>query len=330
MAKKQKRAAKRVAPKTRALVRRAPSIPSTGTKRAELVTDARTVPPDGSLQLGTWGLSTLALSKKEEAILAEPVNRADILIKPSGQPYVPHTVYTRWLNRAFGRTGWALVPNGKPIIGEGGKSVLCPYVLHIKGTPIAGAWGEQEYFAGNRDQTYGDAVEATYAYALRRCMKHLGVGLELWDRAFLDAFVDAECVQVTVRKKNGETSQVWRRAKDPKFWNEVSGREARGMESAPSQRVEAPRYDRERSPAPSYGSNRDSGEKITQGQRRRLWVIIRNSGRSEDLEVRPWLKRRFGIESTKEITRRDYNFVCEAIESRAPLPELAAREPGED
>lgn len=154
------------------------------------------VPADGSLQLGSLGLVELKLTKAEEAALSAPVNPAEILWRPSKRdgppdiPYLPHITYTRWFNRAFGRTGWNLVPIGKPTKSDT-NVVLLPYVLHVHGTPIAFAWGEQEYFpskadgASNRAQTYGDVIESTVGSALRRCAKHLGVGLELWDKTYL-------------------------------------------------------------------------------------------------------------------------------------------------
>ena len=63
-----------------------------------------------------------------------------------------------------------------------------------------------------------------------------------------------------------------------------------------------------------------TGERITDKQRKRLWVIIRNSGRTEQ-SVKDWLHTRFGWTSTKDIPRNTYDFICKAIESPADLPE---------
>jgi hypothetical protein len=62
------------------------------------------------------------------------------------------------------------------------------------------------------------------------------------------------------------------------------------------------------------------GDVISDKQRKRLWAISRNSGRSEE-EIRGWLDRRFGWTSTKQVTRREYEFVCASIESPGRLPE---------
>jgi len=139
--------------------------------------------------VGALGQVGVKLTDAEEAILSEPVNPRDVSFKPAKRgepptiPYLSHPVYTRWFNRAFGRLGWAIVPKSKPI--KNGDVIMCPYMLYIHGQPAAFAWGEQDYFPNNSQQTYGDAVESTVASALRRCAKRLGVGLELWDKAWL-------------------------------------------------------------------------------------------------------------------------------------------------
>jgi hypothetical protein len=61
-----------------------------------------------------------------------------------------------------------------------------------------------------------------------------------------------------------------------------------------------------------------SGEPITDKQRQRLWVIVRNSGRSEE-EICTWLKDTFQWTSTKDVTRDQYDRVCSAIESPGNL-----------
>lgn len=297
--------------KTRA--RRAPAKQSTALVRRKTTAIARrpkvevlpalngpasyTVAADGSLQLGALGLVELKFTPDEERVLSRPVDptlvswRASKKDGPENIPYLSHPVYTRWFNEAFGRAGWTLVPIGKPVKTEQ-NVVLIPYVLHIHGKPVAFAYGEQEYFdrkssgEENRSQSYGDVIESTVASALRRCAKHLGVGLELWDKAWI--------------------ASIKNRA----------GRPARS--SSPAPRDE---------PA---GTNGKDNEPITDPQRKRLWVIIRNSGR-QDHEVKMWLKVKFGIDSSKEIKRKDYDYVCKAIEHPGALPVPAFdREPGED
>lgn len=69
-----------------------------------------------------------------------------------------------------------------------------------------------------------------------------------------------------------------------------------------------------------------SGEPITQTQRQRWATILRHSGRNTE-DVRVWLRQRYGVGSSQEITRDAYDEICRAIEAPGPLP---VRSPGED
>ena len=298
MAKTRKRTVRRQPPARRkratstALVRRpkVEVLPANGE-----ALEQRIVTSEG-MDLGALGLVELKLTPKEEAVLGEHVDPARILWRarvkdgPPEIPYLPWSEYTRWFNRAFGRTGWTLVPIGKasmtPGAKDGQQTITCPYVLYIHGKPVAFAQGEQEYFPANKQQTYGDALESTVGNAIRRVAKRIGVGLEMWDRDFI--------------------------ARLPRPGN-----------YAPPPQEAAPRtYQAPRDDAPPAGHHRASGEKITDRQRKRLWVIIKNSGRDEE-QVRRWLEKRFGWTSTKDITRDKYEFVCSAVESPAELPEAS-------
>lgn len=68
---------------------------------------------------------------------------------------------------------------------------------------------------------------------------------------------------------------------------------------------------------------------ISNAQRKRLFTILTNSGRTE-LELRGWIKDWFGIESTRDIELRDYDYICTSIEAPGALPSLPSREPGEE
>lgn len=273
--------------------------------------------------LGALGLTELTIAPAEELVLAEPVPIDEVLIKPTGQPYLSHPSYTRWFNRAFGRLGWAIVPRAKPRIQD--STISCPYMLFVHGKPAAFALGEQEYHENNKEQTYGDAYEATVASALRRCAKRLGVGLELWDRPWLNRFIAEHCVKVFLPPvaEGGKKRVAWRRRVDPKIWNELA-----------TAREEGDMHDRSAhnsaSTAPPAGYDGRGGEVITRsrmvdgkrklGQVERLGIILRNSGR-DIMQFKMWLVRNFGIDSRKEIKRTDYDAICQAIEAPGDLPE---------
>lgn len=316
-------------PITTALARRVPDVgkiirarPVRRRPIADLISTVLTE----DANLGALGLVEVKLTPAEEAICNEPVDVSKVLIKPTGQPYLPHAEYTRWMNRAFGRLGWSMVPRSKPLangVGTGRVLVTIPYILYIHGKPAAFAIGEQEYYESNKEQTYGDAAEATVASALRRCMKRLGVGLELWDKAFLNAFVDEHCVRVEVDQR-GERSDKWRRLTDPPFWNEIG---PGGQRPAADTRGSAPAQRRD---ASSWQHRNDAP--ISEPQHRRLWVYINNSGRDDD-QVKQWIRLEYGVELShkydkepKHITRADYDGIIAAIEdSNKPLPTKGKR-----
>jgi hypothetical protein len=276
--------------------------------------------------IGALGLVEVKLTTEEEIVLQRPVQFNDVLVKPTGQPYLSHPTYTKWLNDAFGRTGWGLTPASKAIAGQpddrGRVTIVQSYVLYIHGKPVAFAMGEHEYHATNAEQTYGDALEATNASALRRCCKRLGIGLELWDKTFLNRFLQERCVRVWV---DDEKKPRTRRMTDPPFYKE------RGLadpllapttgQAVPVRREEPPPHD----PAPAYHKNLD--ETITTGQKsqhHRLWAIAGRAQRKED-EVHAWLQQRYGLASTKAIPRRLYDEICNWLEQPGPLPPKVIR-----
>lgn len=285
---------------------------------------------DDAIALGDFGLVELKFTKEEELVLSEPAPFDELRVKPTGQVYLPHTGYTRWLNRAFGRTGWALKPASKPLLNQ--NTVVVPYLLMVHGKPIAFALGEQEYFANNKDQSYGDALESTVASGLRRCCKHLGIGLELWDRALNDEFLDRFCVRVPCNVKGkgdakDSTKRLWRRKVDPPFWNEVRGRQTAAREAVDE---DLPRGWEPADPTPKdvtpASHHRDLDQPITSDQVVRLWTIARRRGRTDE-EIKRYLAGR-GINSSKAIARRDYETICQAIEAPGAL--AYPREPGEE
>lgn len=270
---------------------------------------------DDTIVVGDLGLVEIKLTVKEEEVLARPVQASAIRVKPTGQVYLAHPSYTRWLNEAFGRTGWVLKPCSKPLLNN--NTVVVPYILMVHGQPVAFALGEQEYFANNRQQTYGDALESTHANGLRRCCKHLGIALELWDKEYNDAFLEAHCTLVNVpsRKKDGDTwkdsvSKQWRLNTSRPFPGETPV----GARRTTGEQEQRRRPAQEVSPAAFYGQGE---EVITDGQRTRLWTIARGRGRSKE-EVAVYLKAK-GYDTSHAIKRKDYETITTAIEHPGPL-----------
>ncbi len=268
------------------------------------------------IAIADFGLVEVKFTKEEEAALSEPVRFEDMRVKPTGAVYLPHPVYTRWLNRAFGRTGWALRPASKPLLNH--NTVVIPYLLMVHGKPVAFALGEQEFFENNKDQSWGDALESTQASALRRTCKHLGLGLELWDKSFNDMFLEEHCVKVWNEKKN---RYEWRRTVDPPFfWEKETRKQQRKVD--PNEHREPARTVE---PVAHHGK---ADEKITDQQKMRLWTIARRHGR-DDNEVKRFIES-FGYHSSGDIKRKDYENIVAALEHPGPLVLASSRIPGED
>lgn len=269
------------------------------------------------------GLVEVKFTPEEELVLSEPVPQNEIRVKPNGQIYLSHPTYTRWFNRALGRGAWQCVPIGKPTIQQsGGKtSVVIPYVMHIHSKPIAFALGEHEYFEKSPEQTYGDALESTMANALRRVAKRLGVGLELWDREFIDDWMLANVIQVQTleydwkSQKNVERDR-WRLRNGAKLKGEIDGTRRRA-DTVTKPRVEEP-----------VARNADANEPITREQVTRFWTIANRAGRDKE-DVRKWLLKEYAIVTTAAIKRRDYENIINALNHPGPL-QGPARTPGQE
>lgn len=295
--------------------------------------------------IGSLGTVELKLTPEEELVLSEPVLDAEVLVKPTdaGVVYLSHPTYTKWFNRAFGRTGWTLVPVSKPSMLDNEISV--DYMLYIHRQPVAYAKGAQEYHASNKEQTYADAYEATQASALRRVAKRLGVGLELWDKRWCDSFLDRVCVKIWNDEKK---KFAWRRKDDRPFWWEKQTQ--RQERQAPPQRtyVNTTTGEETSDPAPrnvtpqrrALPPAQQSGDDIITnvprtkdnthvGQVQRLAIIIKESGRDVD-SVKAWMAVAYGYGSTRDIKRKDYDAICTAIQRPGPLPAPEGREPGQE
>lgn len=284
---------------------------------------------------------------QEQAILSEPVNPDDIRIKPSGQPYLPHIVYTRWFNRALGMGQWYLRPLSIPTRKKTAHadSVMMPYALIVRGRPVATTYGEAEYHENNRDQSLGDAVESIHASALRRCAKRLGISLEMWDKEFIDCFVEDHAVLVKVsvkrwdRQTNGWKRQVrkqWRLRTSPKFPGEM------GLADQTEYDDEDEPQRQRRTPPPSspppaqaerpVAAHPGQDRFISPPQVNRLWALAGKFKRNAD-DVAAFLKTDYGVKSSREILRRDYENICTAFEQEGPLRriiDVGSREPGQE
>ncbi len=135
------------------------------------------------------GASTLALTPDERKTLIEPLRDDEIKEFPAnagqraGLLYMDHVAIRRRLNKAVGPGAWALIPGGDPI--REANYVCQRWRLYIRGSFVAEGFGEQAFRLGTNTLTFPTALEGAKSDALSRCVKDLGMGIELWDKAFV-------------------------------------------------------------------------------------------------------------------------------------------------
>ena len=175
------------------------------------------------------GISTLDIPKETSDKLTASVPLDGIEIKPTGQIYLCHIQYRRMLNDAFGMGNWALRPLGgfqktvktkrKGEQNEEDTIIVCrEYALYIRGKYASSAIGEQEYIESNDMMSASDACEGTESNAIMRCCKKLGMGLEMWDKKFVNKFIKEYCVQVW---RKGKSKPQWRLKESEPFFDET-------------------------------------------------------------------------------------------------------------
>jgi phage pi2 protein 07 len=126
------------------------------------------------------------LTDEQNKILFAPIDETQISIKPTGIVYLSWSFYATRLRLAFGMQ-WALIPNGMPLINEE-NLMTWGFYLYIKGSLMGFAIGEQNYIPKNKEMSYTDACEGAKSNALMRLCKGIGIGLELWQQEFVNAW----------------------------------------------------------------------------------------------------------------------------------------------
>jgi hypothetical protein len=131
--------------------------------------------------------SMIEYTEREKSILFAPIDVNDIKIRPDGQIYLEWAFYAERLDAAFGQGQWALSPAPwSPRLYREGNITYREYVLWIKGNFAANAIGHHE--EQRRTANFGDAAESTYANALTRCCKRIGMARDLWKKDKIEQF----------------------------------------------------------------------------------------------------------------------------------------------
>lgn len=253
-----------------------------------------TVTGEPTVNVATIG--TLKLHEKQIKALRRPIDDHEVEWRPTRKggppeiPYLPHNGYRDRLDAAFGIGGWGMAPVGVP--KEKDDVVYAPWALVIGGVPRFYAWGEQAYDPKNRQMTYGDALEGTKSNAIIRCGKELGIARDLWSRRYIAALKH----RVPVRDRF--LMDAW---------------------DAPATETGDGSRQREGSRPPAAARTGWENETISQPQYGRLRGIMKKADRTKQ-EVLAYLKAFYGVELARDIKRKDYDAIVQAIEGPGQLP----------
>lgn len=231
-------------------------------------------------------IENLEITEAEEKILSEPIPDEAIQILPHGQIYLPWSFYADRMNRAFGRTKWSLIPIGDIRIRTsptttGALTITREYALIIKGCFVGTAFGEQDFFPRNQQMTEVEAIEATQSNAIRRLVgKRLGVGLALWDKEFVEAWLNKYAIQDALNRKTGKME--WRKKTPEEITND--------------QKPQVPKNKKVKNEPTKSTTHMTKEEKIT--------MIVRLAGKQGKNipALRDEMKKMFGVDSTNDLT----------------------------
>lgn len=135
--------------------------------------------------------SMLELTDAESKALLAPF--PDSAIQPGAKGkenllYVEHASIRGRMFEVFGPGRWSLIPR-RMWTEEAGTAVrvYADCVLIVRGCYVGEAIGAGNYHRNNVQMDYSDAAEAAQSEALRRIGgKYLGIGLQLWNKAYTD------------------------------------------------------------------------------------------------------------------------------------------------
>lgn len=160
------------------------------------------------------GISLQPFSPEAIGILLEEIDPLKISIRPDGIVYYEQNEYRRRLNRAFGPGGWAIRPLH---IGFNPDDNLVTYegALFAHGRFVSQAIGAHHYQPTNKNSDYASAAESAKSDCLTRCCKDLGIASELWDKEYVQNWLNTYAVEVWCKNNEGAKRKMWRKKTAP-------------------------------------------------------------------------------------------------------------------
>jgi hypothetical protein len=226
--------------------------------------------------------STLKLTEAESKALRAPFTDDKVRGGAKGDErllYISHIHVSDRLNDVLGIGQWALVKRSqraeqtKTSKGLPLTRIYFEGVLLVRGAFVAEAVGVGNYHPNNPQEDYGSALESSMSDCLTRCCKRLGIGSQVWDKGYCDAWL----------KSAGGTRKPVTMPSEKMDQEQVHSSQI--MDSAPS-----------------------TGAKISGAQVSRLHIIADKANISDE-NLRLYLKT-FGLESSKDIPKALYSQIC--------------------
>jgi hypothetical protein len=158
----------------------------------------------------------LKLKADEQAALMKPVDPdAEVAIRPDGIVYLPAVVVSQRLDEALGPGRWAIRQERDPFYDEATQECLYDGSLWIDGKFAARAVGGCKWRPSNYKMSKSDALEGAKSDCIKRCGKALGIGRELWTKAWQLAFTAEWAEPYQGADHKGKPSILWRKKGEP-------------------------------------------------------------------------------------------------------------------
>lgn len=170
--------------------------------------------PESNFSIEVYsGASTLQLTEEESRKLSARFEDDEIEIRPDGFLYVPQALIRQRLNKVIGAGAWSIVLLREKIeqLTEKSNKLYFDGAMMIRGKFVARSIGEASYFTTNQNQSRASALEAAKSDCMVRCVKDLGIALEVYEPAFCRKWQKQFAIKVWVKEPNRDKKTLWRR-----------------------------------------------------------------------------------------------------------------------
>jgi len=154
--------------------------------------------------------STLQLTPEESAKLLAKFDDECVLRGAGGDAeliYISHIHLSNRLNEVLGIGQWAMLRRNirqedtETAKGQKMTRIYFEGVLVVRGTFLCEAIGTGNYYPHNPNDDYSGALEKAMSNCLTRLCKRLGIGSQVWDRAYCNRWLKADNERVAMEQE---------------------------------------------------------------------------------------------------------------------------------